>query len=234
MRMTYIGHAAFHLEAGGKSVLVDPFITGNPAATVPASDFSPQTIILTHAHNDHVGDTVEIAKRSDATVIATFELGTYLSKKGVKATAGNHGGTIAFDGGTTKITPAWHTSSYTDGDQVVAPGVPAGQVVRFGGLTTFFAGDTCLFGDMRLIGEEGLDVAVLPIGDLFTMGPSDAVRAVKLLEPKFVVPCHYNTFPAIEQDADAFKKMVEAQTKARCLLLKPGESHEFSAPIRGV
>jgi len=227
MRLTYIGHSAFHLEASGKSVLVDPFITGNPAATFSAGDFSPQSIILTHAHNDHVGDTVEIAKRSGALAIATFELGNLLASKGVKVDAGNHGGTIAFDGGTTKFTPAWHTSSYTDGDQVVAPGVPAGHIVRFGGLTTYFAGDTCLFGDMKLIGEEGLDVAVIPIGDHFTMGPNDAVRAVRLLEPKFVVPCHYNTFPPIEQDADRFKQMVEEQTKARCVPLKPGESHEF-------
>jgi L-ascorbate metabolism protein UlaG (beta-lactamase superfamily) len=228
MRLTYIGHSAFHLEADGKSVLVDPFITGNPTAAFAADAFNPQTIILTHAHNDHVGDTVEIATRSGATVISTFELGNVLASKGAKTNAGNHGGTIAFDGGTTKLTPAWHTSSYTDGDRVVAPGVPAGHVVRFGGVTTYFAGDTCLFGDMKLIGEEGLDVAVLPIGDHFTMGPRDAVRAVKLLEPRFVIPCHYNTFPPIKQDAEAFKRMVEEQTNARCFPLKPGESHEFS------
>jgi L-ascorbate metabolism protein UlaG (beta-lactamase superfamily) len=228
MRLTYIGHAAFHLESGGKSVLVDPFITGNPAATLPASQFSPQTIILTHAHNDHVGDTVEIAKRTGAKVISTFELGEWLEKQGVNADYGNHGGTIAFDGGTTKMTPAWHTSSYDDGERgIVAPGVPAGQIVRFGSLTTYFAGDTCLFGDMKLIGEEGIDVAVLPIGDHFTMGPADAVRAVRFLEPRYVIPCHYNTFPPIKQDANQFARMVEEQTSARCLPLKPGESHEF-------
>jgi L-ascorbate metabolism protein UlaG (beta-lactamase superfamily) len=227
MRLTFIGHAAFELDAGGKSVLVDPFITGNPLAAFAAGDFNPQTIILTHAHNDHVGDTVDIATRSGATVISTFELGEYLESKGVKATYGNHGGTIAFDGGSAKITQAWHTSSYREGDRVVAPGVPAGQIVRFGGVTTYFAGDTCLFGDMKLIGEEGIDVAVLPIGDHFTMGPADAVRAVTFLEPKFVVPCHYNTFPPIKQDVEAFKRQVEEQTKARCLPLNPGESHDF-------
>ncbi len=226
-RLTFIGHAAFHLESGDKSVLVDPFITGNPAATLPASQFSPQTILLTHAHNDHVGDTVEIAKRTGATVISTFELGEWLSKQGVNANAANHGGTVPFDGGTTKLTQAWHTSSYEDGDRVVAPGVPAGLVVRFGGATIYFAGDTCLFGDMKLIGEEGLDVAVLPIGDHFTMGPTDAVRAVRFLEPKLVIPCHYNTFPPIRQDPDRFKQMVEEQTSARCLALKPGESYEL-------
>jgi L-ascorbate metabolism protein UlaG (beta-lactamase superfamily) len=226
-RLTYIGHSAFHLESGGKSLLVDPFITGNPSATVQASDFSPQTIILTHAHNDHVGDTVEIARRSGATVIATFELAVWLSRQGVNADQGNHGGTVAFDGGTAKFTPAWHTSSYDDGGTFVAPGVPAGQIVRFGGVTVYFAGDTSLFGDMKLIGEEGLDVAVLPIGDKFTMGPDDAVRAVRLLEPKLVIPCHYNTFPPIEQDAARFKRLVEEQTSARCLILQPGESYEL-------
>ena len=156
----YIGHSAFALEADGRQVLVDPFISGNPWRSL-ATDFRPQIILLTHAHNDHVGDAVEIGNRSGATVIATFELATYLGSKGVEnANGGNHGGTIAFDGGTTKFVPAWHTSSYSDNGQTVAPGVPAGYVVRFGGKTIYFAGDTCLFGDMQLIGQEGLDVAV--------------------------------------------------------------------------
>jgi L-ascorbate metabolism protein UlaG (beta-lactamase superfamily) len=227
-RLTYIGHSAFHLEADGKSVLVDPFITGNPAAAFNESDFNPQTIILTHAHGDHVGDTLAIAKRTGAAVIATFELGTYFARQGAtNAKPANHGGTVAFEGGTTKLVPAWHTSSY--GEEWLAPGVPAGHVVRFGGATIYFAGDTCLFGDMKLIGEEGLDVAVVPIGDLFTMGPDDAVRAVAFLEPKVVIPCHYNTFPAIEQDAGRFKRLVEERTSARCVVLKPGESHELKA-----
>ncbi len=225
-RITYIGHAAFFLEADGKSVLIDPFITGNPSATRQASEFNPQTIILTHAHDDHVGDTVEIAQRTGAAVIATFELGVWLGQQGVKnAHPANHGGTVAFDGGTTKLVPAWHTSSY--GDNFAAPGVPAGHVVRFGGKTIYFAGDTCLFGDMQLIGEEGLDLAVLPIGDHYTMGPADAVRAVRLLTPRLVIPCHYNTFPPIRQDPASFKTMVEQQTDAICRLLTPGESSEI-------
>ena len=226
-KLTYIAHSAFHLEGEGKSVLVDPFITGNPLATVAADDFTPQTIILTHAHNDHVGDTVEIGKRTGAKVISTFELGEWLEKQGVNADYGNHGGTIAFEGGTTKMTQAWHTSSYDTGNGIVAPGVPAGQIVRFGGLSFYFAGDTCLFGDMKLIGEEGIDVAILPIGDHFTMGPKDAVRAVRFIEPKFVIPCHYNTFPPLKQDPNEFKRQVEEQTSAKCLPLQPGESHEF-------
>lgn len=223
-RLHYIGHAAFELSDGEKSVLIDPFISGNPAAVGKPEDFAPGAILLTHAHNDHVGDSVAISKRAGAPVIATFELAGYLSEKGAKTIGANHGGTVAFDGGTVKFTPAWHTSTYQDGGAVVAPGVPAGLIVRFGGSTIYFAGDTCLFGDMRLIGEEGIDVAVLPIGDHFTMGPSDALRAVKLIEPTHVVPCHYNTFPPIKQDAQRFKAMVEDATAARVAVLAPGES----------
>jgi L-ascorbate metabolism protein UlaG (beta-lactamase superfamily) len=228
MKITYIGHSAFALDADDIQVLVDPFITGNPAATIESSAFSPQTIILTHAHNDHVGDTVEIAKRSNAKVIATFELATYIGSLGVAgATGGNHGGTVQFEGGSTKFVPAWHTSSYETANGFVAPGIPAGHIVRFGGKTLYFAGDTCLFGDMALIGEAGIDVAILPIGDLFTMGPDDALRAIRLVNPAFVIPCHYNTFPPIRQDGMAFKKRVETDTTARCLLLEPGENCEL-------
>ena len=226
LTIRYLGHSAFSLEADGKQVLIDPFLTGNPASAVSADEVNPTTILLTHAHNDHVGDTVELSKRTGATIFATHELATYLGQKGAKAVGANHGGTVAFDGGTAKFVPAWHTSAYLDGDTFVAPGVPAGFVVRFGGQTVYFAGDTCLFGDMALIGEEGLDIAVLPIGDHFTMGPADAVRAVKLLKPKVVIPCHYNTFPPIQQDPEQFKRDVETQTGARCVILKPGEAYE--------
>jgi len=225
VKITFIGHSAFILEDGDHQVLIDPFITGNPVAGISPDDLAPQTIILTHAHNDHVGDTVEIAKRTGAKVIATAELAGYLGSQGVEDAHGaNHGGTVAFSGGTTKFTPAWHTSSYSTSEGTVAPGVPAGHVLRFGGKTVYFAGDTCLFGDMTLIGEEGLDVAVIPIGDNYTMGPKDAVRAVRFLNPLTVIPCHYNTFPGIAQDGAAFKLAVETETTARCLLIEPGES----------
>lgn len=228
VQLTYLGHSAFLIEGEGKTIAVDPFLTGNSKAARSAAEIHPGTILLTHAHNDHVGDTVEIAKRTGATVIATFELGNWLTQQGVaNAIGGNHGGTIAFDGGTTKFVPAWHTSTYTDGDAVVAPGVPAGHVVRFGGKTIYFAGDTCLFLDMQLIGEEGLDLAVLPIGDHFTMGPVDAVRAVKFLNPKAVIPCHYNTFPPIEQDAAAFARHVDQKTDATGVALNPGETYDL-------
>ena len=226
LTLTYLGHAAFLLDDGERTVAVDPFLTGNPTASCGPDDLSPAAILLTHAHNDHVGDTVAIAQRTGAKVVATWELATWLAGLGVEgASPGNHGGTQAIPGGSVKLVPAWHTSSYTLADGTyTAPGVPAGLVVRFGGKTLYFAGDTCLFGDMRLIGEEGLDVAVLPIGDHFTMGPADAVRAVGFLEPAVVVPCHYNTFPPIRQDPQAFKRLVEERTPAVCRPLAPGES----------
>jgi L-ascorbate metabolism protein UlaG (beta-lactamase superfamily) len=223
--LTWLGHSAFLLQDGDNTVAIDPFLTGNPAASTTADAIDPQTILLTHAHNDHVGDTIPIAKRTGAKTVSTFELGVWLERQGVKnAVAANHGGTVQFDGGSVKLVPAWHTSSYEQGDRVVAPGVPAGLVVRMGGRTIYFAGDTCLFGDMKLIGDEGLDVAVVPIGDHFTMGPADAARAAEFLRAGVVVPCHYNTFPPIQQDPQEFKRLVESKTTSRCAVLAPGES----------
>lgn len=229
LSLTYIGHSAFAMSDGTHSVLVDPFITGNPAATMRAADFAPETILLTHAHNDHMGDTIPIAKRAGSHVIALFEIANFVMSRGVeKATGGNMGGTIAFAGGTVKFTPAWHTSSYQDEHGIHAITPPAGLVVRFGGETIYFAGDTCLFSDMKLIGEEGLDIAVIPIGDAFTMGPTDAQRAVEFLKPKVVIPCHYDTFPPIAQDVELFKREVEERTGVRCEPMKPGETVDLS------
>jgi L-ascorbate metabolism protein UlaG (beta-lactamase superfamily) len=226
--LTYHGHSAFGLSDGSSSVLIDPWFTGNPAATVAAKDVTADTILITHAHDDHVGDALSIAKRTKATVITVNELGVYLQSQGLKdVVPGNHGGTIAFKGGTAKFTQAWHSSSLGVGDDRVAPGVPAGFIVRYGGLVIYFAGDTALFGDMALIGEEGLDIAVLPIGDRFTMGPSDAVRAAKLLKAKTVIPCHYNTFPPIEQDANSFAKALVGSTSSTAVIMKPGQSQTF-------
>lgn len=225
LKLTFIGHSAFALEANGTQILVDPFISGNPVARHAAEDFSPSSILLTHAHDDHVGDTIEIAKRSGAIVVTIVELADYLEQHGVKTDPANHGGTVAFDGGTVKFVPAWHSSSFTQ--NFVAPGVPAGLVIRFGGKTIYFAGDTCLFSDMKLIGEEGIDIAVLPVGDRFTMGPDDAVRAVRFIQPKTVIPCHVNTFEFIQQDLNAFKQQVDSETDATTTLLDPGETHHF-------
>ena len=225
LTVRYLGHSAFALEDGTRQVLVDPFLTGNPTAAAGPDEFNPVAILLTHAHDDHVGDTVAIAQRSGAVVIATFELASWIGSQGVNAIPANHGGTVAFEGGLVKLVPAWHTSSY--GENFLAPGVPAGLVVRFGGHTIYFAGDTCLFSDMQLIGEEGLDIAVVPIGDHFTMGPKDALRAVQVLKPEVVIPCHYNTFPAIQQDPEAFARQVEEQPGVHCIPLRPGQQYEL-------
>ncbi|MFW6075213.1 MAG: metal-dependent hydrolase [Chloroflexota bacterium] len=229
----YIGHSAFTIEHSGKTIAIDPFISGNPSATISPDDVAPSVILLTHAHNDHVGDTVKIAKRTGAEVVATHELAGFLGSKGVENAVGmNHGGRYAFDGGTVKMVPAWHTSAYQEEDGTfVAPGVPAGLIVTLGEgedqKKIYFAGDTCVFFDMQLIGEEELDVAVLPVGDHFTMGPKDAIRALKFLRPKAVIPCHCNTFPLIEQNLDEFKKMVEDETQVKPVILDPGQTWEI-------
>lgn len=212
------------LEADGHTTLIDPFISGNPHTETDPDEITVDTILLTHAHDDHVGDTLAIAKRTGAKVVATFELAGWLMQQGAEnAHEANHGGTVQFPGGSVKLVPAWHTSSYSE--DFVAAGVPAGLVVRFGGKTIYFAGDTCLFGDMALIGDEGLDIAVLPIGDNFTMGVADAVRAAGMLRAETVIPCHYNTFPPIQQDPEEFKQMLEEQFQSiRCLILKPDQA----------
>jgi L-ascorbate metabolism protein UlaG (beta-lactamase superfamily) len=233
--LQYIGHSGFILEGEGNVVAIDPFISGNPVATISAEDVSPTTILITHAHNDHVGDAVELSKRTGAPIITTVELANYLATKGVETIGANHGGTVKFAGGSVKLTPAWHSSAYTDGDQLVAPGIPAGMLVTFAEKKIYFAGDTCLFLDMQLIGEAGLDVAVLPIGDHFTMGPEDGLRAAKFLRPKVVIPCHYDTFPPIKQDVGEFKKNLEEETSARAVCLQPGGTWEIAEPaVQGV
>lgn len=228
VKLTWYGHGTWGMEADGKQIILDPFFSGNPACNTSPDEVNPSTILITHAHTDHVGDAVSIAKRTGARIITVNELAVYLGTQGVEAHGGNHGGTVHFDGGSVKFTQAWHSSTYADGDgNPVAPGIPAGMIVRFGGQTMYFAGDTALFGDMALIGEEGLDLAVLPIGDNFTMGPEDAVKAAGLLRAKNVVPGHYNTFPLIEQDAEKFASDVEATTDSRAIVMQPGESVEI-------
>ncbi|MCC6704304.1 MAG: metal-dependent hydrolase [Thermomicrobiales bacterium] len=225
VELTWVGHSAFILNDGTHTVLIDPWFTGNPVNQIAADSVEADAILITHAHGDHVGDAPAIAARTGATICTINELANYLSGKGLEnVVGGNHGGTLPFPGGTVKLTPAWHSSTYSDETGAVAPGVPAGMIVRFGGLTMYFAGDTALFGDMQLIGEEGLDLAVIPIGDKFTMGPKDGVRAAKFLNATRVIPCHYNTFPPIRQDGAAFKAEVEAATNSTVTILAPGES----------
>ncbi len=236
MRVTYLGQSGFLLEADGKAVLLDPWLTGSPVATMRADDVPADVIALSHAHDDHgIVDAIAISKRTGAPVIATAEVGYFMGEQGANAMPANHGGTVRFEGGSIKLTPAWHTSSYygqetfVAGDMLPVVGVPAGLIVRFGGLTAYHTGDTALFRDMELIGDEGIDVMFVCIGDRFTMGPDDAVRAVRFVRPRFVVPMHYNTFPPIEQDAEAFKTQVEtAIPGVRCTVMAPGDVEEFT------
>lgn len=226
MKFQWIAHSAFMADVDGHSVLIDPFITGNPLATIKPEDLKPEIILLTHAHGDHLGDTVAIAKASGATVVTNNEVGIYLSKQGVESVHGmNPGGSIDLGFMTVKCTRAYHSSSFPDGTY---GGVPMGFLISSKGRSCYFAGDTDLFSDMSLIGEVGLDLAILPIGDYFTMGVDDSVKATQLLQPKVVIPMHYNTFPPITQDAGAWAEKINTQTKAQPIVLDPGGSYSLS------
>jgi L-ascorbate metabolism protein UlaG (beta-lactamase superfamily) len=221
-KVTWLGHAALGLETGGFNLLVDPFLTGNPVCTVSPDECEADFILLSHGHGDHLGDTVSIAKRTDATVITNAELSGWLDKQGVKSHAQHLGGGYNHPFGYLKLTMAIHGSGLPDGSY---GGNPAGFLLTTGdGAKIYMACDTGLFGDMRLIGEEGIDLAVLPIGDNYTMGPDDALRAVKLLEPAHIIPIHYNTFDVIAQDPDAWAQRVESETDAKVHAIEPGGS----------
>ena len=221
MKITFLGQSGFHIETEGHSILIDPFLTGNELAVNSPDEFSPSHIVLTHAHPDHYGDTEDIAKRSGATVVASFEVVNYLGEKDIQGHPMNVGGSFDFPFGKVTYTPAWHSNSLPDGTYA---GMPSGLILEIGGKRIYHAGDTALFSDMKLITRGGIDLAMLPIGDNFTMGPADALEAVKLIEPKEVIPVHYNTFEVIQQDPDAFKASVESQTTSGCAVLSPGES----------
>lgn len=217
---TWYGHAAIGLNCEGITLVVDPFFSGNPAASIHAHQVQADYVLVSHGHGDHVGDALEIARRTGATVIANAEISGWFSAKGIKTHAQHLGGGFRHPFGYLKLTLALHGSALPDGSY---GGNPAGFLLTTNsGEKLYLAGDTGLFGDMRLIGEEGLDLAAIPIGDNYTMGPDDALRAVKLLQPKVVVPIHYNTFPLIQQDVNAWKKRVEAETETRVEVLSPG------------
>ena len=224
MKLTFLGHSAVLLEHDGHRVLVDPFLTGNPKAAVAADAVDADVIVLTHAHGDHVGDAVDIAKRTGAVVVSNVEIVGRLAREGIETIGANTGGRVALPFGAVTFTPAWHSSSFGDGGY---GGLAMGAVLEFGGRRVYHAGDTALFGDMALIARGGLDLALLPIGDHYTMGPADALEAVKLLRPTRVVPIHHGTFPLIEQDAGAFRDAVQAATDAMVDALTPGEAIEF-------
>lgn len=224
-RLRWLGHSALLLENNGKHVLIDPFLTGNPKAAVEAKDVPADLILISHGHGDHVGDAVEIAKRTGATVATNYEISEWLKgpERGLKKVEGlQHGGGFTFaDWVRVKLTLAFHGSALPDGSN---GGNPCGFVLTFpDGVRIYDAADTALFGDMALIGEEKLNLALLPIGDYYTMGVDDSIRAVKLLKPKYVMPIHFNTFPTIEQDAQAWAQRIKRETNATPIVLEPGE-----------
>jgi L-ascorbate metabolism protein UlaG (beta-lactamase superfamily) len=222
--ITWLGHSCFTIVADGHRLLVDPFLDQNGKAPIKAAEAEADFLLLTHAHFDHIADAVPIAKRMGAAVLANYEITEWLKGQGVaedKVVAMNPGGAVAQPFGRAKMTIAHHSSSFADGTY---GGVAGGYVLEIGGKRLYIAGDTALFLDMKLIGLGGLDAAILPIGDKFTMGPDDSIEAIKLLNPKRVLPCHYNTWPPIEQDAAAWAENVKRQTAAEPIVLQPGQS----------
>ncbi|MGE5250394.1 MAG: metal-dependent hydrolase [Bacteroidota bacterium] len=225
-KITWHGHSAFGVETGGYKILIDPYFTDNPVADTQADALQADFILVSHGHFDHVGDTLEIAKRTGATVISNFEIVGWYAKQGVEKTHGQHiGGGHMHPFGYLKFTLALHGSGLPDGSD---GGNPVGFLLATNdGKKIYFAQDTGLFSDMKLIGEEGLDLALIPIGDNFTMGPHDALRAVKFLQPKVVIPIHYNTWELIAQDAKAWGEQVRSETGVQVAVLEPGETYSL-------
>jgi L-ascorbate metabolism protein UlaG (beta-lactamase superfamily) len=220
----FLGQSCFEITTGDVNVVTDPFLSGNPVAAAEASELDPDVILLTHGHNDHLGDTVDIAKRTGATVVAIVELATEISEDGVENVVDpNFGGTVTFDWGWVKLVPAWHTAVSPKG----TPHMPAGLLIHIGDQTIYHLGDTCLFSDMQLIARRGnrIDLALVPIGGHYTMDRFDAVTAVELINPSQVIPCHYNTFPPIQADAQAFKQDVQQAGFSEVVVLDPGQTH---------
>ncbi|MHC0552213.1 metal-dependent hydrolase [Salinicoccus sp. CNSTN-B1] len=229
MELSYHGHSIIQLENEGSKMIVDPFINGNELTDLKVEDVKVDYIVLTHGHNDHVGDTVEIAKANNATVVAPVELADYLSGQGVEAIGMNIGGKKSFEFGTVKYVHAFHSSSFTEENgNAIYTGMPTGIIIEAGGKKIYHLGDTGIFGDMKLITELNgpFDVAFVPIGDHFTMGIDDASHAVnEFIKPDVTVPVHYNTFPPIKQDAQAFADKVEGD----CQTLAAGQAVAFKS-----
>jgi L-ascorbate metabolism protein UlaG (beta-lactamase superfamily) len=211
MKITYYGHSCFLVETAGARLLLDPFLTGNSAAPLAAADVRCDFILCSHGHEDHTCDALAIAKANDATIIANYEIAEYFAAQGAKTHGMNPGGAWKFPFGRVKLTIAHHTSSVNAGINPLYLGVACGLLVEADGRRLYHAGDTALFMDMQLIGRSGLDAALLPIGDNFTMGPADALDALDFLKPKVAVPMHYNTWPPIAQDAPAFARAAHAR-----------------------
>ena len=223
MDIRYLGHAAVELTDGSTRILIDPFLTGNPKAAATPEELEPDIILLTHGHADHIGDTVAIAKRTGAPVLAITDLARELDEEGLQTYDPNLGGTVRFDWGWVKLVPAWHTSTTPKG----TVNTPAGLLIDFNGTIVYHVGDTALFSDLKLVGRRGnrVDIALVPIGGHYTMDRIDAVTAVEYIDPRLVIPVHYDTFPPLRTDAQRFKADVESYTGADCVVLAPGEVH---------
>jgi len=223
MEIRFLGHACFEITEGDTRLLVDPFLSGNPSAAVEHSELDPTHILLTHGHGDHIGDTVEIAKRTGAQVVAIVELANEIANDGVEDVVDpNMGGTVELPGGWVRVVPAWHTAVSPQG----TAHMPAGLVIKLGDTTVYHLGDTALFSDLALPGKrDDLDVALMCIGGHYTMDRHDAVVAAELVGAKTIIPCHYDTFPPLETEAEEFKREVEARTDSAVVILAPGESH---------
>ena len=235
MEIRFHGHACFELVEGETRLLVDPFLKpNNPAAVLTAADVDPNHIALSHGHADHMADVVAVATRTGAHCVAIVELANWLDSQGADAISDpNLGGTVSFEWGWIKLVPAWHTNTIPGSEEApfsaehgISIGVPAGLLINIGGLTVYHAGDTCLFGDMKLIAERNpIDIVLLPIGGHYTMDRHDAAYAAGLIGAKTVIPMHYDTFPPIETDADAFKSEVESSTSSSVVVMKAGDTH---------
>lgn len=222
MKVTFWGHACVEIDEAGRVLLADPYITGNPAAPKEASSVTPDFILVTHGHPDHLGDTVEIAARSKAQVLTTNEIALMLAERKVDAVGMHIGGRVPFPFGELKVVLALHGSG-------VSGGQAAGFILTLGGRKVYLAGDTALYSDMKLIHDlwGPIDIAFLPIGSFYTMDAADARIAVEWIRPKVVVPIHYNTFPPLQTDVEAFRRSVESHTSAKVVVLSPGESAEL-------
>ncbi|CAH0118160.1 hypothetical protein PAE9249_00626 [Paenibacillus sp. CECT 9249] len=225
MKLTYLGHSCFIVESGGKKVVIDPYLRNNPLAAVKPEEVEVDAVLLTHGHYDHVADAEEIARRNDCVIVGIHEIAAYFAGVGLKTFGLNLGGKHTFDWGTVKLTLAFHSSGLElEGGKFLHGGQPAGILLTMDGQTLYHAGDTCLFGDMKLIGElHRIDAAALPIGDVFTMGPDEAAIAAEWLKAKTYIPIHHSTFPPIVQDAEAWVKQLKEKGLSGTAL-RPGES----------